>query len=355
MDVLVDGEIVLFGTVGDDFWMPGFTARDVVNALAEIGRGADVTVRVNSGGGYTDDGIAIFNALKAHRGKVTVIIEALAASAASAIAMAGDEVIMRTGSLMMIHDPSGVTIGTSAEHRKSIEWLEHTAAALADIYAEKTGRTPEQCRADMREEIWLSPDEAIAQGYADKVDSTAAIEPTAFDYRIYAKAPDRLVALADAKGWNSHPRAGQAPRAQQRRAAMAKDNAAAGAAAGPTTQPPPAADPAPAPVAGAPAGEAGAAAERERVIAILADPKVKGRERAALDLAMKSPAMSAADIAAFVEANVPAADAGGAAFAERMARIAGETAVGATDKTPAGKASIDAAGIYASRAAAART
>lgn len=136
---------------------------------------------------------------------------------------------------------------------------------------------------------------------------------------------------------------------------MAKDNAAAGAAAGSTTQPAPPADPAPAPVAGAPAGEAGAAAERERVIAILADPKVKGRERAALDLAMKSPAMSAADIAAFVEANVPAADAGGAAFAERMARIAGETAVGATDKTPAGKASIDAAGIYASRAAAART
>ena len=94
MSVLVDGELVLYGFVGDSFWGDGFTASEVIDALAELGRDADVTVRLNSGGGYTDDGIAIFNTLTAHRGKVEIVVDAMAASAASVIAMAGDTVTM---------------------------------------------------------------------------------------------------------------------------------------------------------------------------------------------------------------------------------------------------------------------
>lgn len=72
MAVLVNGELVLYGFVGDNYWDMGFTAREVIEALAEVGREADITVRLNSGGGYTDDGVSIFNALKTHKGKVTV-------------------------------------------------------------------------------------------------------------------------------------------------------------------------------------------------------------------------------------------------------------------------------------------
>lgn len=207
MDVLVDGEILLFGTVGDFFWGDGFTALDVIDALSRIGRGNDVTVRLNSGGGIATEGVAIFNALKAHRGAVDIVVEAIAASAASLIAMAGETVTMRTGAVMMIHDPSAITIGTSADHEKSVEALEALASGYADIYAEKSGKTAKQTRVDMKAETWLTAAEAVNQGYADEVDSAAAPEPTAFDFRIYQKPPERLAALAAAKGWNFSARA----------------------------------------------------------------------------------------------------------------------------------------------------
>lgn len=208
MDVLVDGEIVLYGTVGNIWWDDtGFSARDVLDALARLGRGADVTVRVNSGGGFADEGVTIFNALKAHRGKVTIFVDGMAASAASVIAMAGDEVVMRTGAIMMIHDPAVVTWGNTEEHERSVRYLEVSADGMADIYAEKSGKKAEDCRADMKAETWLGADEAVEQGYADRLEDKPANEPTAFDYRVYQHAPERLTALAAAKGWNFKARA----------------------------------------------------------------------------------------------------------------------------------------------------
>jgi ATP-dependent protease ClpP protease subunit len=213
MDVFKDGEIHLFGPVGDDFGFgDGFRLGDVYDALGRVGRGNDVTVRINSGGGLVDDGVGIFNALKAHRGKVTVSVEAIAASAASVIAMAGDDVVMRTGAVMMIHDPALITLGDAAEHERSMRALETLAAGMADIYAEKSGRSAEQCRADMKAETWFGATEAVNAGYADRsedVEENAADttpEPTAFDYRLYLHAPERLVALAAAKDWKVAPR-----------------------------------------------------------------------------------------------------------------------------------------------------
>ncbi|MEP5580363.1 MAG: head maturation protease, ClpP-related [Nitratireductor sp.] len=210
MNVLIDGEIVLHGVVGDDFWSDGFVARDVIDALARLGRAADVTVRINSGGGIATEGAAIYSVLKAHGGKVSVVVEGIAASAASIIAMAGETVTMTTGAIMMIHEPSGITLGTSADHEKSVEMLEAVADSLADIYAEKTGRSREECRADMREELWLTADEAVEKGYADATEGDAGEDAppvAAFDYRIYQHAPERIVALADARGWTRRPRA----------------------------------------------------------------------------------------------------------------------------------------------------
>lgn len=199
MDVLIDGEIVLYGFVGDDFWIDGFTDREVREALAAIGRNEDVTVRINSGGGYTDVGAAIFNALKSHKGKVTVFVEGIAASAASVIAMGGDDIVMMTGSTMMIHDPAGITWGTAADHQKSIEKLDTTAESMADIYAERSGKNDAEARDIMREETWFTAEEAVAEGFADRLDAANGNEPTAFDYRIYQHAPERFIALAKAR------------------------------------------------------------------------------------------------------------------------------------------------------------
>jgi ATP-dependent protease ClpP protease subunit len=204
MDILRDGEIVLSGTVGMGLFEDGFTYSDVVEALATIGRGTDVTVRVNSGGGIATEGIAIFNALDSHRGKITVVIESIAASAASIIAMAGDEVVMRAGSSMMIHDPAAFTMGNSQDHAKSVEMLETMAVSMADIYAEKTGRSAKDIREEMKAETWMTAKEAVAKGYADKIEKGRTKEVTAFDYRLYQHAPERMVALAESRGWK-HP------------------------------------------------------------------------------------------------------------------------------------------------------
>jgi ATP-dependent protease ClpP protease subunit len=204
MDIIKNGEIVLSGTVGLGLFEDGFTYLDVVEALATIGRNKDVTVRINSGGGIAAEGVAIFNAFDSHKGDVTIIVESIAASAASVIAMAGSTVVMSTGAVMMVHDPAAFTMGNSQDHTKSVEMLETMATSMADIYAEKTGRPAADIREEMKSEIWMTANEAVLKGYADETDKTKSIEPTAFDYRIYQHAPERMVALAKSRGWK-HP------------------------------------------------------------------------------------------------------------------------------------------------------
>jgi ATP-dependent Clp protease protease subunit len=196
MDVLIDGELHLYGSVGMELFGDGFSAKDVVSALAQHGRNKDIVVRLNSGGGFASDGVAIYNALDSHRGHKTIYVDGIAASAASVIAMAGDEVVMRKGSIMMIHDPAGFTMGSVRDHEKSIEALNAIADSVAEIYAEKSGRSVEDCRADMVEEIWLKPDRAVELGYATSTVDEAALEPTAFAYGLYKHAPEAVMSSA---------------------------------------------------------------------------------------------------------------------------------------------------------------
>ncbi|TXN26845.1 head maturation protease, ClpP-related, partial [Methylobacterium sp. WL19] len=212
MTALVNGnEIILSGTVGDLYWDDCFSSADVIFALAQVGRDQDVTIRLNSGGGIATEGAAIHAAIAAHRGRKTIVVEGIAASAASVIAMAGDEVVMSLGALMMVHDPSGFTFGTIDDHQLQIKALTALATAMAGIYAERTGRTVAEARADMQAELWMTPEEAVAAGYADRTLSRAANddvepEPTAFDYRLFSHPPERLVALADRRAWTNRAR-----------------------------------------------------------------------------------------------------------------------------------------------------
>jgi ATP-dependent Clp protease protease subunit len=234
MTVLVNGtEIVLSGTVGDLYWDECFTASDVILALAQVGRGQDVTIRLNSGGGIATEGAAIHSAIAGHSGRKTIVVEGIAASAASVIAMAGDDVVMSPGALMMVHDPSGFTFGTVDDHEKQITALTALATAMAGIYAEKTGKSVDEVRADMRAEIWMTPEEAVASGYADRVLTRAAAndpepQPTAFDYRLFEHPPERLVALSDRRAWTNRARstaAAPAASSRQQEKPMANDKA----------------------------------------------------------------------------------------------------------------------------------
>lgn len=217
--LIVNGELVLYGFVGDADWdVQHFTARDVLDALVLMS--GDVTVRLNSGGGLSNEGLAIYNSLRLHaqrnKVKIKIIVDAVALSSASLIAMAGDTVVMAAGSTMMIHDPSTFTFGNADEQRETADVLDKMADQYAAIYAEKAGITAEEARAIMKAETWYSADEAVEAGFADEVMQIADMRaPTVFDYRLYSKSPSSLTTLATASAMMFQPKAAPAAQPQE--------------------------------------------------------------------------------------------------------------------------------------------
>ena len=158
-------ELVLEGVVASESWYGDeVTPKAFREELAE--RKGDLTVTINSPGGDVYSGIYIYNELKNHEGNVTVRINGLAASIASVIAMAGDEVIMEQGSLMMIHQPHVMSAGNADEMRETAEYLDKVGDSLIDIYVSKTGLDRERIVAMMKAETWLDGTEAVELGFA---------------------------------------------------------------------------------------------------------------------------------------------------------------------------------------------
>lgn len=188
-------ELILYGSVGFDWWGDEyFTAKQVRDQLAQMT--GDIKVRINSGGGIASEGQAIYTMLVDYPGKVTVIVDGVAASAASLISMAGDEIVYRLGAWTLIHDPATpwtLGRGTEEDHLKEAGLLGVISNAYADIYAARSGLGREECRDIMKAETVLDGAMAVEKGFATSVDSAAQSVPeAAFDYRIYAHAPDHL-------------------------------------------------------------------------------------------------------------------------------------------------------------------
>lgn len=165
-------ELWLYDEIG--FW--GVSASDVATALAGL-TGQRVTVRVNSPGGEVFDGIAIYNLIRGHVGGTDVVVDGLAASAASFIAMAGDTVTMAPHSRMMIHDAIGVCFGNAADMRDTAVLLDDLSQNIADIYAARAGEAGGDAaafRKRMKAETWLGPQEALDLGLVDAIGTGAA-------------------------------------------------------------------------------------------------------------------------------------------------------------------------------------
>lgn len=164
-------EILMYGPIGEDFWEPenSITAKSIMSQLADMT--GDVTVRISSGGGDVYSGIDIMNALKNYDGgEVTVIVESLAASAASFIAVGGAErVLMRPSSEMMIHRAWSLVEGNADDARKALGDLERQDNKLAAIYAGKAGGELQDWLDAMSAETWYTAEEAVAAGLADGV------------------------------------------------------------------------------------------------------------------------------------------------------------------------------------------
>jgi ATP-dependent protease ClpP protease subunit len=193
-------ELLVYGEIGE--W--GVSAQKVVHQLQES-RPTKVVVRINSCGGDAFDGIAIHSALRSCGAQIECVIEGIAASAASCVAMAG-RVVMRLGAMMMIH-PASTYSGGDADHlRKGAEMLERVTSSLVDIYCAKTGRPRETIAPLVAAETWLTASEALELGLADEIDGSVAPQACAGGIRLgtitypVALLPAQIRAAVPARG-----------------------------------------------------------------------------------------------------------------------------------------------------------
>jgi ATP-dependent Clp protease protease subunit len=170
IELRIQGDIVS----DDETWLYEFLGMNAVspNVFREELKqyaGKDITVWIDSYGGDVFAAAGIYNALKEHRGKVTVKIDSKAMSAASVIAMAGDEVLMSPVAIMMIHNPLTMAEGDMHDLRKAADILDAVKETLINAYALKTGRSRSKISSMMDDETWMSANVAVNEGFADGI------------------------------------------------------------------------------------------------------------------------------------------------------------------------------------------
>lgn len=163
-----DNSISVFDVIGADWYGDGVTASRIAAALRSIG-GADVNVNINSPGGDMFEGLAIYNLLREYEGKVTVKVLGLAASAASIIAMAGDEVQIGRGAFLMIHNCWVYAMGNRHDLAQVAADMEPFDKAMNDIYGTRTGLSSEAIEAMMNAETYIGGSDAVEKGFADRL------------------------------------------------------------------------------------------------------------------------------------------------------------------------------------------
>lgn len=175
-------ELSLYGEIGWDL-----TAEEFLDRLQDIDAG-QIVLHINSVGGSVYDGLAIYNGLRDHPARIIVSVDGMAASAASFIAMAGDEISMNRGATMMVHDAMKPTYGNEREHLSSAELLGKVSDTLAAIYASRAGGTAAHWRSLMRAETWFTADEAVAAGLADTAVTDDQAPAAKLDVRLFRTA-----------------------------------------------------------------------------------------------------------------------------------------------------------------------
>lgn len=161
-----DATISILDAIGADWYGDGWTARKLSAVLRNIGD-RDIQVNINSPGGDFFEGVAMYSLLRDHKAKVTVRVLGLAASAASVIAMAADDLQISDAGFIMIHNAWAVAIGNRHDFREAAELLEPFDEAMVGLYAARTGKSEATVRAWMDNETWFSAKKAIAEGMAD--------------------------------------------------------------------------------------------------------------------------------------------------------------------------------------------
>jgi ATP-dependent Clp endopeptidase proteolytic subunit ClpP len=159
-------------TIYDEIGGFGVLAKQFTAELKKY-RGQHIDLRINSVGGSVIEGDAIFNALRRHRGGLTVHVDGLAASMASVIAMAGDKIVMADNALLMIHNPWSLSVGDAADLRKEADTLDKIKDAMVRTYARRANLSRDAVSQMMDEEKWMDAHEALELGFIDEIDEHA--------------------------------------------------------------------------------------------------------------------------------------------------------------------------------------
>lgn len=169
-------------------WWGGVAPESFVKAVYAVDPSHTINLRVNSPGGSVFAARAMEQALRAHKGKVVVHIDGLAASAATFVSMAGDEVVMAKGAMFMIHKAWTGMWGNAEDLRKEADLLDKIDGTLAETYADKTGKDIAAITEWMAAETWFTAQEALDAGFATSI-AEAEAKALAWDLSAYQNAP----------------------------------------------------------------------------------------------------------------------------------------------------------------------
>lgn len=161
-------EIFIYEDVGASFF-GGVSAKDFAVDLKKIGAVETINLHLNSPGGDVFDGMAIYRQLVDHKAKVIAHVDGLAASIASVIAMAGDEIRISESGFMMIHNASALAYGDTGEMRRMADLLETVNGTIADVYIARNGKSRDDVLALMEAETWMNGSDAVEMGFATSV------------------------------------------------------------------------------------------------------------------------------------------------------------------------------------------
>jgi ATP-dependent Clp protease protease subunit len=212
-------EIILDDEIGPDYF--GLKDAKWMREQVKAASGCDILLRINSPGGSVIEAQAMYSELRQaqERGqKVIAQIDALAASAASFLAMVGDEITIAENAMVMIHRAWTIAVGNAEDMQASADTLRKFDGILVDQYAARTGQAKEQIDAWMKNETWMTAQEAIDRGFADRISTTlkTVVKPAAVADGRYRNTPQELVAEL--------PSSAIAARAVRRKVAIARAN-----------------------------------------------------------------------------------------------------------------------------------
>lgn len=162
-------EITLYGPIGEDFFGEGISAKRFTQELKGLGNVRNIDLHIDSPGGSVTDARVIYTRLVEHSAKITVKIDGYAASAASFIAMAGDDIQIAEGGFFMIHNARGISIGDAAEMEKTAALLRAVTDTIAQTYVARTAKSKKKIKDWMDAETWFNGSEAVSEGFADSL------------------------------------------------------------------------------------------------------------------------------------------------------------------------------------------